>query len=271
MPTGHRPCPPRLDAAVACGSSGSGPVSGRAPHQLPCPRWLPQGSPVSALVAGVRAAAGHTSGPEIAADTGLATSAGHQPCGGRSSRKQRTVPPIVPARYSFLYSSSSWARDLRGYRLGLPDLVVVSELPGVELPGRPPCDLRIDCPLVTVVVRSVQPVCGPSAAHTRSGPVRSRPSLGAVVHRSGGAERADCRAAELGGRVRRGDVGPAPCSWLALRRYGARRPELRLRRRGGGAGCRVRSRKRQPKPVTSLERSRRSARALPELLVTSAS
>jgi hypothetical protein len=58
MLTGHRPCPARLDAAVACGSSGSGPVSGRAPHQLPCPRWLPQGPPVSALVAGVREAAG---------------------------------------------------------------------------------------------------------------------------------------------------------------------------------------------------------------------
>jgi hypothetical protein len=39
---------------------------------------------VSALVAGVRAAAGHPSGPEIAADTGLATCAGHAPSGGRS-------------------------------------------------------------------------------------------------------------------------------------------------------------------------------------------
>ena len=61
--------PPRLDAAVARGSSGSGPVSGRAPHQLPCPRWLPQEPPVSALVVGVREAAAHSSGPEIAADT----------------------------------------------------------------------------------------------------------------------------------------------------------------------------------------------------------
>jgi hypothetical protein len=68
---------------------------------------------VSTLVAGVRSAAGHPSGPQIAADTGiaidtsLATSAGHQPSGGRSFRKQRTVnPPITPARYNFLYSSS---------------------------------------------------------------------------------------------------------------------------------------------------------------------
>jgi hypothetical protein len=51
---------------------------------------------VSTLVAGVRAAAGHPSGPQTATDTGLAidtslaTSAGHQPSGGRSFRKQRT-------------------------------------------------------------------------------------------------------------------------------------------------------------------------------------
>ena len=68
---------------------------------------------MSTLVAGVRSAAGQPSGPQIAADTGiaidtsLATSAGHQPSGGRSSRKQRTVNPlIVPARCNFLYSSS---------------------------------------------------------------------------------------------------------------------------------------------------------------------
>jgi hypothetical protein len=69
---------------------------------------------VSTLVAGVRSAAGHPSGPQTAADTdmaidtSLATSAGHQPSGGQWFRKQRTVnPPIVPARYNFLYSSSS--------------------------------------------------------------------------------------------------------------------------------------------------------------------
>jgi hypothetical protein len=59
---------------------------------------------VFALVAGVRAAAGHPAGPEIAAGTGLATRAGHQPSGRRSSRKQRTVNPLIaPARYNFLY------------------------------------------------------------------------------------------------------------------------------------------------------------------------
>jgi hypothetical protein len=56
---------------------------------------------VSALVAGVREAAGHPSGPEIAADTGLAMRAGHQPSGRRSFRKQRTVNPPI-ARYNFL-------------------------------------------------------------------------------------------------------------------------------------------------------------------------
>jgi hypothetical protein len=62
---------------------------------------------VSALVADLREPAGHPSGPEIAADTGLATRAGHQPSGRRSFRKQRTVNPLmVPARYNFLYSSS---------------------------------------------------------------------------------------------------------------------------------------------------------------------
>jgi hypothetical protein len=57
---------------------------------------------VSTLVAGVRSAAGYPSGPQIVADTGiaidtsLATCAGHQPSGGRSFRKQRTVnPPLA--------------------------------------------------------------------------------------------------------------------------------------------------------------------------------
>jgi hypothetical protein len=42
--------------------------------------------------------------------------------------------------------------------------VVVSELRGVELPGRPPRDLWVDDASVTVVVRSVQPVRGPFRA-----------------------------------------------------------------------------------------------------------
>jgi hypothetical protein len=68
---------------------------------------------VSTLVAGLRSAAGHPSGPQTAADpdtaidTSLATSSGHQPYQGQSFRKQRTVnPPIAPTRYNFLYSSS---------------------------------------------------------------------------------------------------------------------------------------------------------------------
>jgi hypothetical protein len=51
---------------------------------------------VSTLVAGVLLwAAGHPSGPQIAADTGMATSAGHQPSAGRPFRKQRTVNPLI--------------------------------------------------------------------------------------------------------------------------------------------------------------------------------
>jgi hypothetical protein len=80
------------------------------PHELACLRWLPQGPPVSTLVAGVRSAAGHPSGPHTVADAGMAIdtspamSAGHQPSGGRSFRKRRTVnPPIDPARHNFLY------------------------------------------------------------------------------------------------------------------------------------------------------------------------
>jgi hypothetical protein len=45
MPTGHRPCSHGLAGTVACGSSGSGRVSGCAPHELPYLRWLPQGPP----------------------------------------------------------------------------------------------------------------------------------------------------------------------------------------------------------------------------------
>jgi hypothetical protein len=50
----------------------------------------------------------------MALDTSRATCAGHQLSGGRSFRKQRTVNPlIVPARYSFLYASSTPACDGR--------------------------------------------------------------------------------------------------------------------------------------------------------------
>ena len=72
---------------------------------------------MSALVAGVREAAGHPSGPQIAADTGLATRAGHQPSGRRSFRKQRTVNPPI-ARYNFLYLPQG--RPSAGGRLWRP-------------------------------------------------------------------------------------------------------------------------------------------------------
>jgi hypothetical protein len=57
----------------------------------------------------------------------------------------------------------------QGRRRGIPkpvgDLVVVSELPRVELPAGGRADLSFQCPPMTVVVRVVQLVCGPSAAH----------------------------------------------------------------------------------------------------------
>jgi hypothetical protein len=62
----------------------------------------------------------------------------------------------------------SWQWTTRKATTRRCDLVVVSELRGVELPGRPPGDLRVDYPLVTVVVQSVQPVRGPSAAPFRA-------------------------------------------------------------------------------------------------------
>jgi hypothetical protein len=80
---------PVLEAVVACGSKCPRTGSGRAPHGLPCPRWLRQGPPVSMLVSGVRKAAGHPSGAQtMAIDTSPASCAGHQPSGRRSFRKQ---------------------------------------------------------------------------------------------------------------------------------------------------------------------------------------
>jgi hypothetical protein len=165
MLTGHRPCPARLDAAVACGSSGSGPVSGRAPHQLPCPRWLPQGPPVSALMAGVRAAAGHPSGPEIAADTGLATRAGHRPSGRRSSRKQRTVNPLmVPARYNLLCSSSRPALRAAGKdTVVLPPVRAASASEPVDREDEPQETPTSPCARLAPACRSRGPEPGPPA------------------------------------------------------------------------------------------------------------
>jgi len=79
-------------------------------------RWLPRTHAASTPVDDVRETTGYCPGRQRAVDTGMAIDtsltkcAGHQPSGERSLerpfRKQRTVnPPIVPARYNFLYSS----------------------------------------------------------------------------------------------------------------------------------------------------------------------
>jgi hypothetical protein len=60
-----------------------------------CPRWLPTNDLVSVLASGVREAAGHLAGRQTAADTSLATCAGHRLSGRQSFRKQRTVNPLM--------------------------------------------------------------------------------------------------------------------------------------------------------------------------------
>ena len=111
MAAGQRACSPCLRRPVACGSSSSGPASGRcaarvamsavaAARTIPCPP----------VVAGVRQAAGHPSG---ASDRRRHRHGHrHQPwlCLPDTSRPerggsgmQRTVNPLmVPARYNFL-------------------------------------------------------------------------------------------------------------------------------------------------------------------------
>jgi len=98
---------------VACDSSGTGPVSGCAARELPCPRGDHSDHYVSTLVAGGRTLAGHPSGAsdrrghQHVTAASVATCAGHSPSGRWSFRKQRTVNPlIVPARYDYLYFSS---------------------------------------------------------------------------------------------------------------------------------------------------------------------
>jgi hypothetical protein len=82
--------------------------------QSPCRRRLPQGPlrvragghpPIGSRTPSKGATAADTS---MAIVSGLSASAGHLPSGRRSFRKQRTVNPLTaPARYNFLYSSSS--------------------------------------------------------------------------------------------------------------------------------------------------------------------
>jgi hypothetical protein len=123
MLTGHRPCPPRLDAAVAFGSSGSGPLPGRAPHQLlcprccrkdhPCPRWWP--------ACGRRPDA--PSGPEIAADTGLPRGPDtSRPDGGRSGSSRRSIRRSLVTTFSTLPSRPALRPGSATTAIGAPAL-----------------------------------------------------------------------------------------------------------------------------------------------------
>jgi hypothetical protein len=122
MPAGHRPCFP--EGAVACGSSGPGPRPAVL-HELPSPRWLPQGPPVS-MRGGRRAVGGRTS---VRASDRRRHQDGHRSQlprvadtsrpERRSFRKQRTANPPI-ARYKFLYSSSRPACGRRPSSAGRP-------------------------------------------------------------------------------------------------------------------------------------------------------
>jgi hypothetical protein len=85
-------------------------ASGGAPHQLPYPRWLPQGSP-DVRANGRRAGGGQTPvrarGPPRTPAWPRVLDTACPDGGWRSFRKQRTVNPLIaPARYKFLYSAS---------------------------------------------------------------------------------------------------------------------------------------------------------------------
>ncbi|HEY6666627.1 MAG TPA: hypothetical protein VI036_15995 [Propionibacteriaceae bacterium] len=89
---------------------------------------------MSALLAGVRKAAGR---PVRARDRRRhrpAKRAGHQPSGRRSFRKQRTVtPPMVPARYNFLHPSSRPARRVAACGgCPRPGQTTLARVPGVR-------------------------------------------------------------------------------------------------------------------------------------------
>jgi hypothetical protein len=75
------------DAAVACDSSIPEGRVGPASRKLHIRGGYRTDHSVSALVAGVREAAGYLSGRQTAADTSPATCAGHQPSGRRSFRE----------------------------------------------------------------------------------------------------------------------------------------------------------------------------------------
>jgi hypothetical protein len=123
MPATHRPHSPHLRRPQPAAAADSGVASGRAPHELSCPPGLPDGSPPVRLAAGVRSSAGHSrlgrQPPRTLAwlPPPAWPRAGHCPSGRQSFRKHRTVNPLIlPARYTFLYSSFLYSSFKAGLR-----------------------------------------------------------------------------------------------------------------------------------------------------------
>jgi hypothetical protein len=116
MPGGHRSCSPDMGGGCDLRQQQSG-APRPAARRTSCHvhGGYRMGHHVSALAAGIQWSVGHCAWAagrrhEPGADVSLATLAGHLPSGRRSFRKQRTVnPPLVPARYNVLYSSSGSA------------------------------------------------------------------------------------------------------------------------------------------------------------------
>lgn len=143
---------------MACDSSGTGPVSGCAARELPCPRGDHSDHYVSTPVAGRRTLAGHQPGASDrrghrhVTAASVATCAGHSPSGRWSFRKQRTVNPlIVPARYNYLYFSSRPAlrpaatpRSPGNRPHPLPAMVRTSRRPATPHPPRPGVTVQAD-------------------------------------------------------------------------------------------------------------------------------
>jgi hypothetical protein len=143
-----------LEAAVACSSSGLGPVRLRAARVAMSAVAAARTTRVRAG-GRVRSAAGQPSDSQSAADTGMATDTsmatcvGHQLSGGRSFRKQRTVNPLMASaghrpsgRRSFRSSGRSIRRSLPRYSFLYP-----SSRPALRAAacgGRPRRQRRLD-------------------------------------------------------------------------------------------------------------------------------
>jgi hypothetical protein len=85
---------------------------------------------------------------------------------GESFNRRNSLVLLI--RGFCLFRANEWTSPGAGAAGGMiGDRVVVSELRGVELPAGSLADLTFRCPPVTVVVRVVQVVCGPSAAPVR--------------------------------------------------------------------------------------------------------